>query len=63
MPKIKPDLDRGRGRGERAVADMKNRLAAMKLSGMSGNEILDALWERNRMAVTGDGFVNDMADA
>lgn len=55
--------DFGKGRGKTAVADMKSRLAAMKNSGMGGDEIFSALWDRNRDAVVnGKGFTYEYAE-
>lgn len=53
----------GRGRGSKAVADMKARIAAMKAQGMDGAERFDVLWKRNAEAISGDGHVYDMAEA
>lgn len=47
------------GRGRIATADMKARIAALK---GSGADVLDALWERNRRAVLGEGFSYEFAD-
>jgi hypothetical protein len=51
------------GRGSTATADMKARIEALK---GSGADVLDALWERNRRAVSGEGyhyeFAQDRAD-
>lgn len=51
-----------RGRGKVAVKDMKNRLAAMGDAGLDLSEQIDILWERNARAVSGPGFVYDMAE-
>lgn len=44
----------GSGRGEEAVRDMKNRLAA--------GWTWDELWDRFAQAVSGNGFTYDYAD-
>lgn len=53
----------GRGRGSRAVADMRARIATLKAQGIGEAEIIDVLWARNAEAVSGDGHVYDMAGA
>lgn len=52
-----------RGRGAKAVEDMKNRIAALKASGKSSEEVFSLLWNRNRKAVTGDGYTYEYAEA
>lgn len=47
------------GRGSTATADMKARIAALK---RDGADVLDALWERNRRAVAGEGFDYEFAE-
>lgn len=53
----------GRGRGSKAVADIKARIADMRAQGIGGAEIIDVLWARNAEAISGDGHVYDMAGA
>lgn len=58
-----PSGHNGRGRGSKAVEDMKARLAAMQSRGMDSSQMIDALWSRNAEAVMGGGHVYDMVDA
>lgn len=60
---IRPEVDRGRGRGPQAVEDMRKRIAALKASGKSSEEVFSLLWDRNREAVTGDGYTYEYAEA
>jgi hypothetical protein len=46
------------GRGLVATADMKARIAALRKQGV---DVIDALWERNRLAVLGEGYTYDFA--
>ena len=50
------------GRGPEATADMKRRIAALKNEGADLTGVIDALWERNRAAVAGEGFTYEFAD-
>jgi hypothetical protein len=51
-------IDTGQGRGRLATADMKARIAALREQGV---DVIDALWERNRLAVLGEGYTYDLA--
>lgn len=55
--------DYGKGRGDKAVADMKARLAAMRANEPDSKKIFDELWQRNHEAVTGDGYTYEYAEA
>lgn len=46
------------GRGHVATADMKARIAALRAQGA---DVIDALWERNRQAVLGEGYNYEFA--
>lgn len=46
------------GRGPQATADMKARIEALRANGA---DVIDALWERNRQAVLGEGFRYEFA--
>lgn len=45
------------GRGQRAVRDMKARIALLRSDGV---DVVDALWRRHVHAITGDGHVYDL---
>jgi hypothetical protein len=47
------------GRGSVAVADMKARIAALK---DQGEDVVDRLWERSRLAELGDGYRYEFAE-
>lgn len=51
-------LNENLGRGPEATADMKARIAALRGAGV---DLIDALWERNRRAVLGEGYRYDLA--
>lgn len=47
------------GRGAKATADMKARIAALKAQGA---DVIDTLWERNRIAHLSEGFSYEYAE-
>ncbi len=51
-------LNENLGRGPEATADMKARIAVLRSSGV---DLIDALWERNRRAVLGEGYRYEFA--
>ncbi len=53
--------DYGKGRGETAVQDMKNRLAAMRQTD-DDKTLFEKLWARNHEAVHGDGYTYEYAE-
>lgn len=46
------------GRGELATSDMKARIAALRRQGL---DVIDVLWDRNRLAVSGEGYSYEFA--
>lgn len=46
------------GRGQQATLDMKARIAALL---KDDEDVIEILWERNRQAVLGEGFIYDFA--
>lgn len=58
MPLIRIMVDHNLGRGEQAAADMKARIAAIRSHGL---DVVDVLWERNRRAQLGEGYVYEFA--